>query len=244
MDHLAKVVQIIQQDGPARGLILSTKSTVPANKLPKSTIWCPDLLSPVLDPLGLGIPRVQESGIVLLGSPIGSHHFIHDKIRDKIQSVLTITRLLPLLKDPHLEYVLLRSCFSLPKIVFLLRSTDPTQHQALWAAFDTLIRDSLTNILGKGINDQQWAQAQLPVSMGGLGLRSAVEHSSGAYISSVMASEALKEGLLPHGTISINVSSAMAILKLKVGGDMSDDELFEMPQRGLRLKIDLPGQFT
>ena len=78
--------------------------------------------------------------------------------------------------------------FSLPKIVFLLRSTDQTQHQDLWATFDDLIRDTLNNILGSSINDQQWAQAQLPVAMGGLGLRGAMDHSAGAYVSSVNAS--------------------------------------------------------
>ena len=85
----------------------------------------------------------------------------------------------------------MHSCFSLPKIVFLLRTTNPTQHQDLWAHFDDLIRDSLNNILGSAIDANQWSQAQLPVTMGGLGLRGAVDHSPGAYISSVHAAEPL-----------------------------------------------------
>ena len=48
-----------------------------------------------------------------------------------------------------------------------------------------LIRDTLNNILGSSINDQQWAQVQLSVAMGGLGLRGAVGHSAGGYVSSV-----------------------------------------------------------
>jgi hypothetical protein len=111
--------------------------------------------------------------IILLGSPLGSHQYVHEKIHEKIQKIHELTQMLPYIKDPHSEFVLLRSCFSLPKIVFLLRSTDPTQHQDLWATFDDLIRDTLNNILGSSINDQQWAQAQLPVAMGGLGLRGA-----------------------------------------------------------------------
>ena len=213
---LAKVVRILQEDGPARGLRLSTNATAPLNKEPKSTIWCPGLITPALDPLGLGIPRVHESGIILLGSPIGPPQFVNGKIREKIQSVKDLTKLLPLIKDPHLEYVLLRSCFSLPKIVFLLRSTEPSNHQELWSDFDDLIRDSLNQILGSGITNLQWAQAQLPVSMGGLGFRSAVEHSAGAYVSSVVASEDLRDGLLQHRTVNIDLTPAIAILRSKV----------------------------
>ena len=87
-------------------------------------------------------------------------------MEQKIQKIEELTHLLPNIKDPHSEFVLLRSCFSLPKIVFLLRSTDPTHHQDLWATFDSLIRDSLNNILGSAVNAKQWAQAQLPVAMG------------------------------------------------------------------------------
>ena len=76
-----------------------------------------------------------------------------------------------------------------------------------------MIRDTLTHILGSAINGDQWAQAQLPVAMGGLGLRGAVYHSAGAYISSVHASEVLKEGLLPHGNVQLNISAAVALLR-------------------------------
>ena len=162
-DDLSKAVQIIEQEGPSRGLFLSTSATAAR---PKSTLWCPDHPSPELDPLSLGIPRIQGPGIILLGSPLGSHNFVQEKISEKIEKIHELTQMLPYIKDPHSEFVLLRSCFSLPKVVFLMRSTDPTQHQDLWATFDDLIRDTLNNILGSSINDQQWAQAQLPVAMG------------------------------------------------------------------------------
>ena len=165
---LASVVDIIRQDGPLKGLFLSTTAT---STRPKSTIWCPELANPDLDPLDLGIPRIQEPGIILLGSPIGNQQFVHNKIQEKIQTVKELTKLLPLIRDPHSELVLLQSCFSLPKIVFLLRTTNPTQHQVLWASFDDLIRDTLNHILGSAIDSNQWAQAQMPVAMGGLGLR-------------------------------------------------------------------------
>jgi hypothetical protein len=231
---LTRAVDIIRDEGPTKGLFLSTSATTPR---PKSTIWCPHLPSQDPDPLGHGIPRIQEPGIVLLGSPLGSHHYVHEKIHQKIGKIQELTQLLPNIKDPHSEFVLLRSCFSLPKIVFLLRSTDPTHHQDLWAVFDSLIRDSLNQILGSSINEQQWTQAQLPVAMGGLGLRGAVDHSAGAYISSVHASEILKEGLLPHGNVQVDIGSAMALLREKVD-ELAPEEIPEMTQKMISFEID------
>ena len=235
VEDLRMAVNIIRQEGPTKGLFLSTTATSPK---PKSTIWCPDHPSPNLDLLGLGIPRVQEPGIIVLGSPIGSHEFVHEQIKKKIEKIQELTQLLPNIKDPHSEFVLLRSCFSLPKVVFLARSTDPTHHQDLWAGFDDLIRDTLNHILGSAINNQQWAQAQLPVAMGGLGLRGAVDHSAGAYVSSVYASESLKEGLLPHGNVQLNIIDALALLRQQTNGELSAEELPETSQKMISYEID------
>ena len=72
LEDLIRAIKIIIQEGPARGLILSTRSSVPRHKDPKSTIWNPDYTFTSPDPLGLGVRLVTEPGIVLLGSPIGS----------------------------------------------------------------------------------------------------------------------------------------------------------------------------
>ena len=187
----------------------------------------------------MGIPRIQEAGIVLLGSPVGEDNFVHDVIERKIQAVHDITQLLPTLQDPHSEFVLLRSCFSLPKTMFLLRSTNPLPHQDLWTSFDDLIRDTLTHILGSGISDTQWSQAQLPVAMGGLGLRSAAEHSVGAYISSVQSAETLKEGLLTHRNSSTDLSSAIAFLSRQLQEEVTSDELYGLSQKMISYRIDV-----
>ena len=81
LEDIKKAVSIIRQDGPARGLFLSTEATSP---VPKSTMWCPDLDPSVLHPVGLGIPRIQEPGIVLLGSPVGDKNCVHTVIEKKI----------------------------------------------------------------------------------------------------------------------------------------------------------------
>ena len=79
-EQLQEAVDIILQEGPARGLFLSTARTVAPPSQPKSTVWCPFSTNLQGDPLMRGIPRVQEEGIILLGSPIGSHRFLEARI--------------------------------------------------------------------------------------------------------------------------------------------------------------------
>ena len=105
-----------------------------------------------------------------------------------------ITALLPNLKDPHTEYALLKSCLSLPKLMFSLRTVETTGLQDLLREFDRLIREALTRILGSPVSDLQWEQ--LPVPMGGLELRAAEDHTPAAYATSFIASQPLVRQLL------------------------------------------------
>ena len=92
--------------------------------------------------------------------------------------------MLPNLKDPHIKFCLLRRCLALPKIMFNLRTVDTTNFLPMLQEFYQITREALVRILGSLLTDQQWNQAKLPVSMGGLELRAAEDHSEGAYATS------------------------------------------------------------
>ena len=49
-------------------------------------------------------------------------------VEKKVEKVREVTELLPLVEDPHTEFALLRSCLSLPKLSFLLRAVDTSDH--------------------------------------------------------------------------------------------------------------------
>ena len=106
---------------------------------------------------------------------------------------------LSLLKDPHTEFVLLRSCLALPKIMFLLRALDTSEYVEQLQTFDSITRGALSRILGSPVSDAQWLQAKLPVPMGGLGLRSAEDHAPIAFATSLLASKTLTQKLLGQG---------------------------------------------
>ena len=72
--------------------------------------------------------REAGEGIVLLGAPLGSEAFVGSEVEKKVEKVREVTELLPLVEDPHTEFALLRSCLSLPKLSFLLRAVDTSDH--------------------------------------------------------------------------------------------------------------------
>ena len=110
---------------------------------------------------------VEEEGITMLGSPVGSLEFERKVIKERMEKVREISQRLPLIQDPQTEYALLRSCLSLPKLMFTLRTTNPTHHIDLWQEYDSITRESLCRSLGSSITEDQWKQATLPVSAGG-----------------------------------------------------------------------------
>ena len=142
------------------------------------------------DPLQRGVPKVRSSdGITVLGAPVGWREFVREKVVEKFEKVRQVTELLLHLREPHLEFVLLRSCLSLPKVMFLLRALDTTEHRDLLGTFDSITRGALCRILGCPVTDDQWAQAKLPV--GGLGLRAAGDHASVAHATSLLSSHSM-----------------------------------------------------
>ena len=243
LDQLRKVVDILLREGPPRGLVLSTSATVPAPGRPKTTVWCPaDLSSMPEDPLQRGLLRVREPGIILLGAPLGTPQFVREELSKKVEKVQEITSLLPGIEDPHTEFVLLRSCLALPKLMFSLRTVDTSAHQEPLIEYDRVTREALTRIMGSPLQDQQWSQATLPTSMGGLGLRSAVEHAPGAYAASYTSSQPLLKALLaiPEETPCLPLPQTTLDRFSELLGEETTTETLEgMGQKFLSLQADL-----
>ena len=209
MNDVTEAMEILVKEGPARGLQLSTERSVAVAGSSKCRVWS---TSRTLgdDPLGLGVLQVKEDGFVHLGAPVGSPAFIQAKVGERVSKVAQLLENLHTLQNPNAEFVLLRSCFSLPKVSYLAR-TCPTSPSSLnlWESFDGLIRDSTNRILGTSLSDNSWLQAQMAVVKGGLGLRSALRHASAAFLASWSSCQALIEQLAPTLDLSV-ISTAEA----------------------------------
>ena len=143
------------------------------------------------------------------------------------------------LNDPHIEYSLLRSCFSLPKFGYSLRTVDTSQHQEVMQTFDTAVRSALEAILGAPLSPPQWDQASLPISMGGLGLRRAEVHGPGSYLASVGSTAELVEEIRCEEEPSEHkVDKSLEALNCQLGDPLTKEGVRVMTQRQISGLVD------
>ena len=236
-EELQQVIDLLLEDGPARGLHLSTYYT---SDSPKCQVWTTSSECDSGNPLDRGIPRVQEDGFTFLGAPIGSNEYTRNILLRKIQKIRQITSLLPNIKKPHLEFVLLRSCLSLPKFMFLLRTVPTTRFPDLLNSFDECIREALIASLGTPLEDKQWLQTKLPISQGGLGIRSAADHAGVAYSCSFFSSQNLMKQLLQlddEVTFSLG-QDIIGDITNHIGFEPTTEMLETIPQKQLSTFVD------
>ena len=77
-----------------------------------------------------------------------------------------------------------------------LRLENLAVHNPVLASFDDTLRRGLSLVLNVEISDKQWSQANLPVQMGGLGVRSVCMLASSAFLVSAAATLPLQNAIL------------------------------------------------
>ena len=100
----------------------------------------------------------------------------------------------------HDAFCLLKNAFTLPKMLYTLRTT-PCFLSSQLQSFDDLQRSLLADIANIPLdaNDSAWAQAVLPVGSGGLGIQSASQLAPSAFLASAAGSSELTRQILPPG---------------------------------------------
>jgi hypothetical protein len=169
------------------GLVLNRK---------KSECICMD--TSTQDEILLRVPSLHTTplnSVTLLGSPIGGSVAIEKALATKVSQLEILGERLKALQA-HDALCLLRNAFSLPKLLYVLR-TAPCFGSQLLSSFDDLQRSLLESICNIHLSDSGWLQASLPVSSGGLGVRSAVMLAPSAFLASAAGSASISQTLLP-----------------------------------------------
>ena len=163
----------------------------------KSELICDDVTT--REAMLSEVPGLQVLGrdrADILGSPIGSMEGISEAIQTKTDQLRLMGDRLHLLHS-HDALLLLRHSFSIPKILYILR-TAPCFLSASLEAYDNLLRAILSNISNVCLEeDSVWAQASLPVGAGGLGVRRAAQLAPSAFLASAAGCSELVNQILP-----------------------------------------------
>lgn len=188
VDAVSHDVELILSEGPKLGLCLNVD---------KCELIC--LHSPLLDlPDCLSnFARTEMVNATLLGAPLFVGKALDDTWANQCDVLSHALARLSLVCS-HDALLLLRACFSSPKVLHLLRCSPSFDHASL-ISFDNLLKVGLCNILNCNLSETQWLQASLPVKDGGLGIRSVAALAPSAFLASAAGTANLQEILLTPG---------------------------------------------
>jgi len=164
-----------------------------------------------------GVRVVGSDQISLLGSPVldfGIPGALEDKRRDLVRMVARLE-----LIDNHQAFVLLRSCFAIPRLQYLLRAAPAYKHGIELGNFDEVLREAVTRITNVNMNEESWKQATLPVNLGGLGCRKASDIALPAFLSSMNSVSDLVEAILTNINMVETFELSEAVEAWSLGGD-------------------------
>ena len=131
-----------------------------------------------------------------------------------------------------LNFQLLQSCLSLPKINYILRTVPPEKALRQLSFFDQHLRRAFELLSHSSLSDVAWKQASLPIKYGGLGLRLANKASYLAFIESCNSTRKL----LCH---FLGISSIDEISSLKVNGESQSKETFFTTYENVQIDTDI-----
>jgi len=166
--------------------------------LGKLAVWSKEM-QPVPDDLAVLGPDIWKAdlplalnGIKVVGSPIGTDEYIVEVGREVVNEEVQLLDFLPQLASLQVSWLLLYFC-AVPRINHMLRTLSPRVVTQLAIQHDAQILDVFWRLFALPIpatwdiqlhgvkHDEALMQAQLPLRLGGCGLRNSCRTSSAAY---------------------------------------------------------------
>ena len=142
-----------------------------------------------------GVKLLNKANLKLLGAPIFPEA-IDSILEPKLENLILMANRLKEI-DAHDALFLLRNCFSMPKLTYHLRTSPCFLKKETLNKYDSIIKESLQDILNVKLDEKGWDQSSLPIKFGGLGIKLASEVALPAYLSSVYSSKSTVKSLIP-----------------------------------------------
>ena len=148
--------------------------------------------------INLGIQIIGNDNIIMLKAPVcGSDDFFKEFCEKKMESLDILFDAILEIPQKHVAFHLLRYCLNYSKVMYWMRTVPKSKINSLLDHFDSRMKKAIEELVESSLNENQWAQVQLPVSKSGLGLRSAVKFADVAYIASKKSTRETCKKLYP-----------------------------------------------
>ena len=115
-----------------------------------------------------------DAGTTALGSAFGTREQINARAWESVRACDELRSAINGVDHAPTELVLTRQCADVSKLMYHMRINGDILDHDLLASFDGQLRASVSNSLSGDLPDHSWWQATTGVSVGGLGLRTAV----------------------------------------------------------------------
>jgi hypothetical protein len=179
-------------------------------------------------------PRPEN--LTLLGAPL-TNEAIPNCIKRRHTAAQLMVERLPTL-PAHPALYLLKNCLSLPKLLYILRTSPTWRCVEDLRHFDKLIQTATEELTNVKMSTQTWTQASLPVSYGGIGLRRSEDVAIPAFLASTFSVSNLITSILPDPVktyVDPNVEEAITNWKLLSSQTCPEDD-----QKGIQKEWDVP----
>lgn len=103
----------------------------------------------------------------------------------------------------HSAFFLLKNCFAVPKLNYLIRSSPFCLNESVIKRYDDKLKETLQGILNLSLLNNSWTQATLPIANGGFGIRKLHDISLPAFLSSSYGTIGLVSQILNSSDESI-----------------------------------------
>ena len=143
---------------------------------------------PTPSPSALASCVPWDSGVKVLGVPIGPPGFVQDHSRKVITKLQGCLDRLKLMGCTFSAFHIFRSCLSACKVMFLLRTLSYDHALSLATETQLRMRSILSDILDSPLDETQWVLARLPVRRGGIGVLDPVDAAASAHVAAFLSS--------------------------------------------------------
>ena len=161
----------------------------------------------LFDEICPGIKVEDRENLEILGSPMGASAR-RDLLNEKMIELQKLSEVVTKL-DAHYGSYLLKNCFSLPKLLYFLRTSLCFEEVDLLQQYDSIIRKSLSKICNVNFDESSYTQAILPVSKGGIGIASASQIALPAFLASASGAKRALSCILPEDYVDASFEKAL-----------------------------------
>ena len=128
------------------------------------------------------IEKPKKDELIILGSPL-SPKSLADLLEKNIFEVEKNIGIIEKL-DAHHGSFMLKNCFSLPKLLYFLRTSTCFNHPVFSEKYDKTVREVFSKVCNVNFDKISSIQLALPAEMGGLGVSSASSLALPAFLAS------------------------------------------------------------